>query len=369
MRYINRPRSRALSALLLACAGAFALLLAACGSGDSNEPGAEADPDPEAGQATQSTGSGAGGSLTVYSGRTESLIGPLIKRFSDQSGIKVDVRYGDTAALAATLLEEKGRSPADVYIAQDAGALGAVEKGGLFEPLNAELLGRVPTAYRSASGQWVGLSGRARVVAYNTKAVDPATLPKSILEFTDPKWKGKIGWVPTNGSFQAFVTALRVTQGEQAARSWLEGIKANNPTEYPNNNAAVAAVGSGEVQVAFVNHYYLYSFLKDQGQGFGARNHYTAPGDIGTLVNVAGAGILKSSDSKEQARRFLQYLLSEDAQRFFSEQTYEYPLVAGVPTNADVRSIEELRPVQVDLSKLEDLQGTLRLLRDVGVLK
>ena len=369
--WIPRNGRGTLSPVLLVAALVAALLLAACG-GDSNEgPAAEADPeaDPTAAAGSAVTGQGSGGSLTLYSGRTQELVGPLIERFSQSTGIKVEARYADTAALAATLLEEKGRSPADVYLAQDAGALGAVAQAGLFDTLDRSLLDRVAPEYRSSAGQWVGLSGRARVVVYNTKSVDPATLPPSILDFTDPKWKGKIGWAPTNGSFQAFVTALRLTHGDQRARAWLEGIKANNAVDYANNNAVVTAVERGEVSVGFVNHYYLHTFLKERGQGFQARNYYTAPGDVGTLVNVAGAGILKSSDSKDEARRFLAFMLGEEAQRFFADQTFEYPLVASVPANADLKSISELRPLQLDLSRLEDLQGTVRLLRDVGVLK
>ena len=309
-----------------------------------------------------------GQSITVYSGRSQELIGPILERFERESGIEVRVKYAGTAELAATLLEEGGRSPADVYIAQDAGALGAVEAAGLFATLDGDILERVPAAFRSPAGRWVGLSGRARTIVYNTEQVDPEELPQSILGFTDARWKGKIGWAPANGSFQAFVTALRVVHGEDAARQWLEGIKANDPIEYPKNTPIVAAAGAGEIAVGFVNHYYLHRFLAEEGEGFGARNFYTAPGDIGTLINVAGAAVLESSDAKDDAARLLRFLLDADAQRYFTEETFEYPLVPGVEANADLRSITELQPVQLDLGRLQDLEATLRLLRDTGVL-
>ena len=311
---------------------------------------------------------GGGDSITVYSGRSQELIGPILERFAEQSGIDVKVKYAGSAELAATLLEEGGRSPADVYIAQDAGALGAVEAAGLFARLDDAVLERVSPAFRSPAGRWVGLSGRARTIVYNTEQVDPAELPQSILDFTDPRWKGKIGWAPTNGSFQAFVTALRLTHGEDVAREWLLGIKANDPVEYPKNTPIVAAVGAGEIAVGFVNHYYLHRFLAEQGDGFKARNFYTAPGDVGTLINVAGAGIIESSDAKDAANELLLFLLGPEAQRYFTEETYEYPLVDGVEANADLRSIAELEPVQLDLGRLEDLQSTLKLLRETGVL-
>ena len=198
--------------------------------------------------------------------------------------------------------------------------------------------------------------------------MDPAELPQSLLGFTDPKWRGRIGWAPTNGSFQAFVTALRLVHGDDAAREWLEGIQANAPVEYPKNTPIVAAAGSGEIAVGFVNHYYLYRFLAEEGEDFRARNFYTGPGDVGTLINVAGAGILESSDSKDTALELLRFLLSEEAQLYFTEETYEYPLVEGVEANAHLRSIAELQPVQIDLGRLKDLEGTLRLLRETGVL-
>ena len=311
-------RLRPAGAVALLCAAALALGAAACGGGE-------------------------GDSLTVYSGRSAELVGPLLERFAEEQGVEIDVRYAGTSELAALLREEGERSPADLYLAQDAGALGAVESAGLLAPLDEELLARVAPAFRSRSGRWVGLSGRVRVVAYNTEAIAPDDLPGSILDFADPRWAGRIGWAPQNGSFQAWVTALRVTQGEEAAR--------------------------GEIDAGFVNHYDLHRFLAESGDSFGARNHYTAPGDVGTLVNVAGAAILESSGEHELAGRLIAFLLGEEAQRYYAEQTFEYPLVEGVPASADLLSIAELRPLEVDLGRLEDLEATLRLLREVGALQ
>ena len=307
--------------------------------------------------------------LTVYSGRSPELIGPLLERFADAAGIDIGVRYGSTAQLAALLLEEGDDSPADVFIAQDAGALGALQAAGLLAPLDGALLDRVGPAYRSREGEWVGLSGRVRVVVYNTEAIAPAELPSSILDFADERWEGRVAWAPTNGSFQAWVTALRLTLGEDGAREWLEAMANNDPLALLNNVSIVQAVERGEVDVGFVNHYYLSRFLAEEGEDFGVRNHYTGPGDVGTLVNVAGAGILRSSERRAEAQLLLDFLLSEEAQFHFAEVNAEYPLVAGVPSRSDLPSIAELQPIDIDLSRLEDLEGTLRLLRDVGVLQ
>src|SRR5690606_7254299 len=207
--------------------------------------------------------------------------------FEKETGISVQVRYGGTSELAATILEEGRNTRADVFFAQDAGALGAVAAAGGLLRLNDEVLERVPAHLRSPDGLWVGISGRARVVSYNTRNVDPAELPDSIWGFTDPKWRGRIGWAPTNASLQAMVTALRLLEGDDRAAEWLRGIQANRPRVYPNNSAAVDAVGRGEVDAAFVNHYYLYRFLAEQGEGFPVRNHYTTQ-DAGAMVNIAG---------------------------------------------------------------------------------
>jgi len=304
----------------------------------------------------------------VYSGRNQELVGPIIERFEEESGVNVEVRYGDTAELASTILEEGQNSPADVFFAQDAGALGAVADRGLLRPLPEEALNRVEARFRDPNGRWVGVSGRARVVAYNTEALSEEDLPGSILDFTDPEWKGKIGWAPTNGSFQAFVTALRLIEGEEVARQWLEGIKANDPKVYENNIAILEGVASGEIEVGFVNHYYLFRALKEQGQDLPARNYYLKNGDPGALVNVAGIGILSTADNGAEAEQFLDFMLSEEAQRYFADETFEYPLIQGVPINAELVPLSEIEAPNINLGDLDDLEGTLDLLRETGVL-
>jgi iron(III) transport system substrate-binding protein len=308
------------------------------------------------------------GALVVYSGRSEELVGPLFEQFEEESGIEVQVRYGDTAELAATVLEEGENSPADLFFAQDPGALGALTDEGRFRPLAQDVLDRVPERFRSPEGVWVGTSGRTRVVAYNTEELSEGDLPDSIFGFTDPRWEGRIGWAPTNGSFQAFVTALRVLEGEERARAWLEGIQANDPFVYPDNASALEGVASGEVKVAFVNHYYLYQALEEQGEDFPARNHYLKNGDPGALVLAAGAGILDTAQNPEAAQSFLEFALSEEAQRYFADETYEYPLVDGVEPAKDIVPLSEIESPNVDLSNLDDLQGTLELLQETGVL-
>ncbi len=360
------------------CLALFVVLVAGCGQpppenggGETTETtGAETTGAETTGaETTQQEALRPGeGTLVIYSGRGEELVGPLFEQFEEESGIDVQVRYGDTAELAATILEEGENSPADLFFAQDPGALGALDDGGRLTKLPRGILERVPAKFRADDGDWVGTSGRARVVAYNTEELSEGDLPDSIFGFTDPEWEGKIGWAPTNGSFQAFVTALRVLEGEDRAREWLEGIEANRPFEYPDNLTAVEGVASGEVQVAFVNHYYLYQVMEEQGEDIPVRNYYIQGGDPGALVLAAGAGILDTAENAEAARSFLDYTLSEEAQQYFTDETFEYPLIEGVEINEELVPLDEIQSPNVDLSNLDDLQGTLELLQETGVL-
>jgi iron(III) transport system substrate-binding protein len=310
------------------------------------------------------------GSLVIYSGRSEALVGPIIAQFAAATGINVEVKYGSTAEIAATLLEEGANSPADIFFAQDPGGLGAVANAGLLASLPGDVLDQVPARFRSVDGQWVGISGRARVVVYNTEVVQPDEIPADIFEFTDPKWSGRIGWAPTNGSLQAMVTAMRAAWGEERTREWLEGIQANNPIAFEGNAPIVEAAAAGEIDVGFVNHYYLYRFLKEQGEGFGARNAFLKGSGPGSLIMTAGAGRLASGKNEANALRFLQFMLSPVAQQYFSAQTFEYPLVEGVVTQAGLPPLADLESsaLEIDMADLHDLQGTLTLMRDAGVL-
>ena len=307
------------------------------------------------------------GEITVYSGRKESLVGALLKRFEAQSGITTKVRYGGTAELAATILEEGRNSPADALFSQDAGALGAISKEGLFTKLSDDLLNRVDPRFRSPKGEWVGVSGRARTIVYNTEGLRDVDLPDTVLGFTGPEWMGKIGWAPTNGSFQAFVTAFRVAEGQDAARKWLMGIKENEPRIYPNNTTTVQGVAAGEAQAGFVNHYYVYRLLKED-PNLTARNYHPRGGGPGAMINIAGAGILKTSKNPDATAVLLDFLLSQEAQLYFVNQTFEYPLIEGVNPLPDLLPLQKINHPNIDLSDLDDLKGTLALLRELDIL-
>jgi iron(III) transport system substrate-binding protein len=307
--------------------------------------------------------------LLVYSGRNENLVGPLLEQFTAQTGIDVQARYGDTAEMAATILEEGKNSPADVFFGQDAGALGALAKAGRLERLPDTILQQVAPGFRDPNGQWVGASGRARVLVYNTSLVQPEDLPQNIWGLTEPQWRSRIGWAPSNGSFQAFVTALRVLEGDDAARRWLEGMLANEAQVYAGNSAIVEAVASGELSVGLVNHYYLYQHLAQKDANAPLANYYFPGSGAGALLNVAGAGIVDTSQNQAAAERFIAFLLSQEAQQYFAEQTNEYPLAGeNVVLAPNLLPLSQIAAPAIDLGNLDDLQGTLELLQAVGAL-
>jgi iron(III) transport system substrate-binding protein len=306
------------------------------------------------------------GAITVYSGREEELVAPLFERFTEETGIEVDVRYGDSAELAATMAEEGDNSPADVFFAQDPGSLGSIE--GQLAELPEGILGRVDERFRDGDGKWVGTSGRVRVIAYNTDALSDAEVPDSVFELTDPRWNGKVGIAPTNASFQAFVTAMRETVGDDRTRQWLEDMKANDAQVYESNSPIVEAVASEEIELGLVNHYYL-ALVKEEQPDAPVANKYLPGDDPGALVSTAGVAVLESSDDREAAERFVDYLLSEEGQRFYAEEAEEaeYPLVDGVQPKEGLPALDSLQGPEVELDSFgQELEATLELLSETG---
>jgi iron(III) transport system substrate-binding protein len=329
----------------LALAGTV-LALAGCGGG-----GAEGD-----------------GKVTVYSGREEELVGPLFAQFEQETGIDVEIRYGDSAELAATIAEEGDNSPAEVFFAQDPGSLGAVEEEGLLADLPDEVLERVPERFRDEDGRWVGTSGRVRVIVYNTDDLSENEVPDSVFELTDPKWKGKVGVAPPNASFQAFVSAMRLSEGDEKTKQWLVDLKANGVKFYEKNTPIVEAAAAGEIQVGLVNHYYLY-LVKEEDPGAPVANHFLTGADPGALVSVAGAAVLAGAGDQEEAERFVAFLLSDAGQRFYTEaaEEAEYPLVVGIAPKEGLPPIDSLAGPEIDFSELGgELRETLQLLSDTG---
>ncbi len=312
-----------------------------------------------------SAASSAGGALTLYSGRSETLVDPLVRSFEEQTGISVQVRYGGTSELAVLLIEEGNRTPADLFWAQDAGGLGAVSREGLLAELPEDLFSQLPEVYRNESRRWISTSGRARLYAFSPERTVPEELPESVFDLTDPRYSGRVGWAPTNGSFQAFVTGMRAVHGDEVTETWLRDMRANDVQAYRNNAALVEAIAAGEIDFSLVNNYYLQRFTSEDPD-FPVDQQFFAPGDIGNMVNTAGAGIPAAGSRQEEALQFIEFLLGTSAQQFIHESLNEFPVI---PLDG-AENLEELTASAppINLDALDDLAGSLGLLRNAGVL-
>ena len=310
-------------------------------------------------------------SLTIYSGREQALVKPIMDRFTRATGIELNIRYASSTALATALVEEGRNSPADVYWSQEPGTLGLVGARGLLARLPQATVGKVPSRFSTPSRRWVGTSGRSRVLVYNTNELQTSELPASVWGLTNATWKGKIGIAPTNASFQAYLGAKINLFGEERVRAWLEGLKANDVRFYPNNTTVVQAVGRGDVEVGLVNHYYLYNLLAEN-PSLPVRNHWFRDGDPGNLVLAAGVGIVASSQKQAVAQRFVDFLLSKTGQRLIARGpgAAEYPLVKGVSRRPGLRPLTSIKGPKYNLGRLSaDLAPAVRLLIEEGYIR
>lgn len=324
--------------------------LAGCASGDP-EPTTDTD------------------ALVVYSGRSEALVGPALEQFADATGIEVEVRYGETPGMAAQLLEEGSRTPADVFLSQDAGALGALDDAGLLAALPQAITDIVPLQYRASDGTWVAVTGRARAMVVNPANVPADDVPRSVFELTDPRWAGRVAIAPSNASFQSFVTGMRLTVGDEATQQWLDDMAANDVQTYENNNQILEAVQAGQLDIGLINHYYWFEKAAEVGEeAMTSQLAYTEPGDPGSLVNVSGAGILAGSADNPDALALMEYLLGEEGQTYFAEQTLEYPMNPAVPPAAQLVPLSELQGPQIDLGDLASLPVTIEMISSAGLL-
>ncbi len=342
----------------------FAVLLG-CSGAPTEAPATEATP--AAAVAKEAAPEAApAGPLVIYSGRGESLVGALFERAEDELGIDLEVRYGDTPELVTLMLTEGAESPADVIFAQDSGHLGALANQDMLAVLPQEVVGLADERFRDPAGRWVGTSGRARVLVYNTGKLSEDTLPRSLKELADPRWKGKLGWAPSNGSFQSHVSALRHIWGEEETRAWLEGVAANEPTPFPKNSPQVEAAADGAIEIGWVNHYYLHRLKTD---GYAAANYsFAEEGDPGNVLMLSGMAVRQGSERADDAAKLIAWMLSKPAQEHFAAENFEYPTRPGVATHPDVPAVDSLHLATVEQAWLADLGPTRQLLGELGLL-
>jgi iron(III) transport system substrate-binding protein len=335
----------------------LASLLVACGGDDE-------DASPTTTEAAAS-GDLSGESITLYSGRDEELIAPLIEQFTEETGIEVDARYGESAEMGAQLLEEGDATPADVFYSQEVGAVGVLAEAGLLAELPEEVVDRVDERFQPGDdNQWVGVTGRSRVIVYNPDLIEA---PEGVEELTDEAYRGKVAIVADNAGFQAFVTGFRESQGEEAARQWLEGLIANDPiTDIESNGDVLEAVENGDVPIGLINHYY---WARDERQpDLTSQLVFPDGDDPGGLVNATAVAITKGSAEDPAALALVEYLISEEGQTYFVEETFEYPVVDGIDDPEGIPALDDLEGPELDLTDLESLEETQALLNELGLL-
>ncbi|GAA1060446.1 extracellular solute-binding protein [Agromyces bracchium] len=306
--------------------------------------------------------------LTVYVGRDESLVGPLIEQFEQETGITVEARYAATPELTALLLEEGDRTPAEVFLSQDAGALGALADADLVTEIPSDLADLIPDGFTSTDDSWIGVTGRARVIAYDGEQLTEDEVPDTVDDLTGEEWSGQVAFAPGNASFQSFITALRVLEGEDAAAAWVEGMAANDPELTENNLASLDLVNTGQAQLGLINHYYWFRQAAEVGADNMRAQLKFLPGDPGGIVNVTGAAILNGAADDDAARAFVEFLVSEEAQQYFVEETFEYPLLPGVDAPDGLPAIDTLVNPGLDLSDLDSVGESQQLLADNGLI-
>jgi iron(III) transport system substrate-binding protein len=303
------------------------------------------------------------GELTVYSGRGEFLVGELVEYIEDlYDDFDLTIRYGGATDLVNQIDNEGDGSPADVFYSVNAGALGALADAGRTQAIPDDVAELVREEFRT--DQWIGTSGRARTVPYNTEEFSETDLPSDIMAYPE-EFDGDLGWAPSYGSCQAFVTAMRLIEGEEATREWLEAVVESGITPYNNEFAACQGIADGEIDAAFTNHYYIQRVL-DGNPDASIATAFTS-GDAGAVFNVAGAAVVDTASDATLAGNFVRHLLSAEAQDYFARSTFEYPLIPGVEPVGDLPTIDELDVPDIDLTELSDLETTIDLMRDAGV--
>ncbi len=307
-------------------------------------------------------------SLVIYNAQHEELIDVVAEEFTDKTGIEVELRNGSDLELANQIVAEGKDSPADVFLTENSPAMTLVDSKNLFAELDQATLDKIPAQFRPDDGQWTGFAARSTVMVYNDEMVEESELPTSIMELAEPEWEGRISFSPTGADFQAIVSAVLATQGEEATREWLAGLKRNG-TVYDGNNVVLQSVNAGEKDAGVIYHYYWYRDQEEAGENSDdSRLHFFGGKDPGAFLSVSGAGVLASSDDKPDAQKFVDFLVSEDGQKVIADSyALEYTLNPEVELGRDVKPLSELDPPAVDVS---DLNGpeVVEMMQEAGFL-
>jgi iron(III) transport system substrate-binding protein len=311
-----------------------------------------------------------GQTLTLYSAQHEQVVAMLTQEFTKETGIKVLVHTGEGPDVANQILQEGADSPADVFFTENSPELNLLDEKSLLAPVAPATLAQVPAKYNAADGDWLGVLARENVLDYNPSLIAQSTLPASLLDLAKPEWSGKLGIAPSDADFLPLVSAVIKQYGKPAALAWLQGLKANSKI-YQDDESVVAAVARGDVAVGIVNNYYWARLYTDLGPAkIDSKLYHFPHGDIGGLVNISGAAVLKSSHNPAAAQKFLAFLVSPKAQAMLgkSEVDFEYPLRPGIAPNKLLTAFKDLQPPAIAAAALGDDQDAGTLLQQAGLI-
>ena len=296
--------------------------------------------------------------VNVYSARHYDTDDKVFAAFTAETGIEVKVVEADSAALLERLRREGEDSPADLFVAVDAGRLYHAEQEGIFQPVQSEVLEqRIPASLRHPDGLWFGLTKRARVIAVAEERVSDGAI-SSYEDLADPAWRGKVLIRSSSNVYnQSLMGSIVAAHGEEAAEEWCEGLVANLARKPQGGDRdQVRAVASGEGDVAVVNSYYLAQMVaaddKPEDQAAAAAVSVVFPNQDGrgTHVNISGAGVVRGAPHRENAVRLLEFLTSESAQSIFAGGNKEYPVVPGYELAPELAAFGEFEEDSINAS-------------------
>ena len=308
--------------------------------------------------------------LTIYAAQHHQLVDMVAEAFTRETGIPVRSRFGEAPELASQIVREGARSPADIYFTENSPELTLLDEKALLAPVTPATLAQVPPQFSSADGRWLGVLARENVLAFDPATLKEADLPASLLDLAKPEWKGRVAIAPSDADFLPLVQAVVVLKGRDAALAWLKGLKANAQV-FDDDEGVVSAVERGTVAAGVINSYYYYRARTEQGTDkTRSQIHHFTGGDVGALLNVSGAAVLKSSKNQDEAQRFLAFMASRPVQEMLarSDIDFEYPLAPGVAPNAALKPMDQLQPPTLTLKQLGDDQDSAKLLRQSGLL-
>ncbi len=311
------------------------------------------------------------GSINLYIGGGE---GGIYFQFVEMlqeiyPDFQVYTSSASSSSLAQTIVEEgeAGATQADVFWSIDASSLGFVANNNAYEPLPKDVVEPVPESFRGNDNAWVGVTGRARSIPYNTDQLNENDIPDTVQEIPNTEiLQGTMGWAPTYGAFKSFVTAMRLIEGPESTREWLISLREAGTERFPNEFVVSNQVADGALNAGFANHYYALR-VKNSRPNAPIDLAFTK-NDAGALINIAGALKIQGTDNGRLVNNFIKHLLSAEAQEFFTTVSFAYPMISEVVPPGDLPTIDQLNPPDVDLSKLSNLEPTLDLMRESSVL-